>query len=97
MAHESRNKFSRTRVAAVTLVVGLFFSVPLLFLLYGGLAAALFGLAFITVFGLLQLPLFLFLRHKKLLPQFSFGLPEDQTTAESGNPHAVASQTELTD
>ncbi len=66
---------SGLRTTVIICVVGFFFLVPLLFLLYGGLAAALSSLVFMTVFAIFQLPVFLILRHFGLVPPISLGLP----------------------
>ncbi len=49
--------------------------VPGLFLLYGGLAAAIGGVGIICAFALIQLPLFFILKRLKMMPAFTLGLP----------------------
>lgn len=67
---------ARLRIAAIIVCLASLFFVPLLFLLYGGLAAALGGVGFILLFSVVQLPVFLLLRYHKLIPKIPFGLPE---------------------
>ena len=66
---------SRLRRAAVGSVILCLFIVPGLFLLYGGLAGAIGGVAVICAFAVIQLPLFVVLRRFRIMPSVSFGLP----------------------
>jgi len=54
-------------VAIVTVLLT-FFAVPISLLLYGGLAAAVTGLAIITIVAVIQLSIYWFLNRFKLLP-----------------------------
>ncbi|MCA9083347.1 MAG: hypothetical protein KDA81_04790 [Planctomycetaceae bacterium] len=72
---------SRLLRTAVALVIGFFFSVPVLFLLYGGLAAAVGGLTTLCLSTLISLPLLLLLKSRGILPAVSFGMPEPDSHA----------------
>ena len=67
--HLIRKSLRLLLAAAVAAVLLLFLAVPILFLLCGGVAAAIGGLAIIGLFTILQLPLFLLLMRFGLLPQ----------------------------
>lgn len=88
---------SRLRIAAIAAVLVFFLSVPLLFLVYGGLAAALSGVGFIALFALFQLPGFLLLRHRGLMPRTSFGLPDQLPVDVKAKPGIDADKTEAFD
>jgi hypothetical protein len=63
-------KFMRRRVLiiAISLVLLLFCSMPILIVIYGGIAQALCGLAIIGSLALLQVPLLLLLKRYVPMP-----------------------------
>lgn len=87
MTRESLERISgRLRIAGVVSVLLCLFAVPLLFLVYGSLAAAIGGVGFVLLFAVVQLPIILLLRSQKLIPNISFGLPDSQEIDESESP-----------
>ncbi|MFY9252267.1 MAG: hypothetical protein WAO83_02345 [Fuerstiella sp.] len=65
----------RGLIAAVLCVISMLFALPLVVLLGGGIAAAVSGFLFLSLFAFIQVPLLLLLRFNKQFGATTWGLP----------------------